>query len=364
VSYNQLIDMDQSSKPAYQKAYQYIAFFLIGMLSLGGALSALRNAAALISVWTAWIFTAVAIIGGVGFQIYLTKRPLRWVLEDGMVIYIKRLGHKPIIGLLGSIGLVWLGSAMHVTPDVSGPILTLSLADSLLMEGASHEVFYAMPSAVKQVAFRGTYLPLYVGNSGTKSAENVSVKLVYSSSPRISVTQPARQETLGIKEQQQIRRRTETFEGTDFTFIAIDEIGPKQQFVLNEPIELPVFLLESPRGAAGVTLEMSARDLIPSVFHVDVRCVTAGSLEEAELAIKTLIWARAVDARRRMGFLAYLGFSYQSERTSVTIVVPQFRVTESATRGRGFQSDAMHDKAGEASYEPAPLKYLFAPLFN
>ena len=165
-----------------------------------------------------------------------------------------------------------------------------------------------------------------------------------------------------MKQPSQLQRRTETFEGFDFTFFSVDAINPGQEFLLNEPLELSAELVGSPLAVARVSVEISAMDQTLAMFPLELRCILAHSIPEAEAANKLLLWTKVVARRQREGFFQYLHRSIESKRATVTILIPELRSASNLAGAHGWLSDPLHDSVKTISYNTAPWQYLFGPL--
>lgn len=358
---------DRIDPPRYQKLLRFGGWLLVGVLSAGSVLSALSNASKLISYTIAGILSGLVVALALGVELYIRRRPLLWVLKTGTAIRVRHLGPKFQIGLAGIIGLLWLGAAMHDSLDKGNDpdkdALRLALVDHILSLDEVHEIVYCVSPVVADAAFVGVYLPLQVANLGeNKTADEVTIMLRYPKEPHISVTRPVNQDTMGMKERGQIRRRAETFEGFDFVFLSVDALNPGPAALLNEPLELPSELLASPLATAEFSADVTAKNRPMMTYRFKVRCIKARSIDEAEMANRALIWTKAVADRKQSGFFEYWRRGRAIKRAWQTIIVPQFREARDLAGAKGFLSDPMHDKVKNTAYTPFPIQYLLAPL--
>src|ERR1022692_3624085 len=191
--------------PLYQRAVKALRWIVLGSLAVGGILSALSNAARLISPKTAAVLTVFTVLISGAIELYTRRHPLLWILEGGKPIYIRRLGWGTRVSLLGVLALFWVGAGMH---DTFGPpqaveerSVDVVIADDFLSYDSPHEIVYYLPPPTKQSAFVTTYLPLQLANTGKRTVENLTVALRYPNSPHVSITRPMRHDALGIKEE-------------------------------------------------------------------------------------------------------------------------------------------------------------------
>lgn len=115
-------------KAWYQKLVSsYIPWIFVGFLFLGSILDTFNNAVNLISTRISVLGTVSILLAALLTQIYLKRRPVRWVTKDGQQVYIKSLGWGSIFALTGIFFALWIphlvrpfGSAGIPTSGITG----------------------------------------------------------------------------------------------------------------------------------------------------------------------------------------------------------------------------------------------------
>lgn len=94
--------------PIYQRAIQFAAYILFGLVAAGTLLDAFSNAFTLITPSATYIGTVTIIAGGSVAAVLIRRFSLRWISKGGKVIRLKRLGVQLKLALLGMIILLWV----------------------------------------------------------------------------------------------------------------------------------------------------------------------------------------------------------------------------------------------------------------
>ena len=81
---------------------------------------------------------------------------------------------KVQLGFAGIVVLLWLGALLHASMqspiDRDEGVAQLMLGAEILSPEAVHEVVYGVPPTVKDATFTTVFLPLGIGNLGTRQS--------------------------------------------------------------------------------------------------------------------------------------------------------------------------------------------------
>jgi hypothetical protein len=354
-----------AKKPPHQRAFEVVGAVVLGVLAFGGLLDALANAAAIFSPKVGTTSAVLVVAVWIALEVRLRKRPMRWRIGDGQVVRLKAPGKLVRAGFLSVVALLAYGVVSYTAPlsPASLPVgLELSVGNMHLEDSLPNDVVFAIPKRAYEADFRIASLPLFIASTGARSAERVVVTLRYPSEPELAVLGATRLTTHGVKDSTNSRRRTDSLDAVGFTFLSVDDLNPGTAQNLNEPLKLPAELCGSPRTTATVSVHVSARDFPLRVYSLRLRCLVAGSIEEAQVAQERLLWEEVVKRRQRSGFFAYLAQARHPRAAAVAFILPQFHQVRDRLGRAGYLSDAVHDRFGVSYYNPAPWAYLFAPL--
>lgn len=346
--------------PNYQKIIQQSIYVAGGIVLLGSLLSSFSNSLALVSPTVTYVGSILILMVWVIASLLLRCHPLRWVVRGGKKVGLTHLGMQLNAKLIGIILLLWLPRIVdYATYTEEIPALQIQLGGSEVKYGATREVVYAIPTELNSTSFIITYLQLQLVNGSEKTVEAVIIALHYPEGTQTPQTDAMRQSVLGEKEQHQLKRWTNTLEGVTHAYLAVDSIGPHKSYMLHEPIKLSPQMLPTSSTDVTVTINVSGKDLPRNGFTLKLQAIPSNSLEELRNRHKELIYTKVVADRKRDSFFRYLRRSISSQTAIATEVFPTYRIATDSKNEVGYISDALHDKWGSISYNPAPFQYLF-----
>lgn len=357
--------------PVYQRVSDLLIKWILPGLALVGLLVGLwKNLNSVITPNATYVLTLLIILFWLIVEFIARTRGISWVINDQKT-KLRRLGWGRRLALLTILFCLWIPRIVdYFTPKEEAstltvdqeemPALQLGVGDKLIAYGGVREIVYGIPTQLKGASFITTYILFQLENtSDDKTIEKVIIALRYPEGSQVVQTGSMRMFVLGEKDEQQVKRRTSTAEGVSFSYISVDDIGPGKAFLLQEPINIPSAMLNSPDTKVPINVQVSAKDLSPKTLQLRLRAIVCDSRDELSSKYKKLVYEEVVKNRKNLPPPFYLVQSISSSPLTSNLVIPVFQVAKNSKNMTGYLSDPMHDQWGSVSYNPAPLEYLF-----
>jgi hypothetical protein len=94
-------------RPVHQQLLVMVSFLLAGIIGFGAVLSAVSSSLSIVTPTATYLGTLTAFVFWFLADAVLNFRPLRWVVQGGKEIRLRRLGWIPKISLLAVVLLLW-----------------------------------------------------------------------------------------------------------------------------------------------------------------------------------------------------------------------------------------------------------------
>jgi hypothetical protein len=95
-------------KPFHQKVIIWMTCLLAGFIGVGTLLDSVSNAITLVTGTLTRVGSLIILILYLSAQIFLRVRPLRWAVEGGKEVRLKRLGWRVTLAVAGAVLLLWV----------------------------------------------------------------------------------------------------------------------------------------------------------------------------------------------------------------------------------------------------------------
>jgi hypothetical protein len=166
------------SKPWYQNLIaSYFPWVFIGFLFIGSFIDAVNNTLGFITPTITWIGTVfVLLISFLGSRLIKLK-PVPWITDDGQRVYVKSLGRKPILVMIGILVALWIPRML--SPQNKWLELTLK-EKSLFIEALksepnpSEQIILSCASSTEEICtFAGEFAELFKRGNWSLKNDNV-----------------------------------------------------------------------------------------------------------------------------------------------------------------------------------------------
>ena len=160
-------------KPKHQILIKWLSWTLGGFLALGAFFDAIANANSLITVPVALAGTVIIIVSLISAQIYLSKNPLRWVV-NGTPVKISNLNLGLLLPFVGMLVLLWVPVVFN------GGVESEGLAGDNLKISSVRTV-ETSPTQIRGPSAQGiisAYWEVLLSNVGSENLSVVSYKVL------------------------------------------------------------------------------------------------------------------------------------------------------------------------------------------
>jgi hypothetical protein len=118
--------------PLHQRALIWLIYASAGFIAFGTLLDAVSNAITLITPLITYVASSVLVSLWLFLEIRLNKRGLKWIVQGGEEIRIRKLGLRPRLAFLGIVMLLWTPWLVYVGGKANQSALGLHFNDKAL----------------------------------------------------------------------------------------------------------------------------------------------------------------------------------------------------------------------------------------